>query len=321
MQRIKRSPVKDLPALLLLALLFFFAVPAHAQWHDRLVSATPSSLSFAATIGGAAPSLQAVVIVSKWGTNLPVTLSADQPWITMSANSGTTQATIQFGVNPTGLTAGTYSGHILVTTAGVTGSPYSIPVTLTVNTSAGAVLTTNITSLAFGSVSLGSTSVLSAVLSNSGTGSIAISNVTLAGPGFTISGISTGIILNPGQTDTLNVTFAPTATGSVTGSVTIASNASNSAVSIPLSGTSVQGEQHSVTLTWNASSSSVLGYNIYRSGASSGPFSRLNASLDTLLSYTDTDVQAGQTYYYEVTSVDSTNTESGYSNQVSAVIP
>ena len=319
MQRIKRSPAKDLPALLWLPLLVFFGVLAHAQWQPRSISATPSSLSFAAMIGAAAPPLQTVVIVSRLGTRLSV--SADQPWITMSANSGTTKATIQFGVNPTALTAGTYGGHIFVTTPAVGGSRYSIPVTLTVNASAESILTTNMTSLAFGSVSLGSTGVLSAALSNSGTDSIAISNVTLAGPGFTISGISTGMILHPGQTDTLNVTFAPTATGSVTGSVTIASNASNSAVSISLSGTSAQGGQHSVTLTWNASSSSVLGYNIYRSGASSGPFSRINASLDTLSSYTDTNVQAGQTYYYEVTSVDSTNTESGYSNQVSAVIP
>jgi fibronectin type 3 domain-containing protein len=39
------------------------------------------------------------------------------------------------------------------------------------------------------------------------------------------------------------------------------------------------------------------------------------------MSYTDASGQVGQTYYYVVTSVDSSNTQSGYSNVVSITIP
>jgi fibronectin type 3 domain-containing protein len=39
------------------------------------------------------------------------------------------------------------------------------------------------------------------------------------------------------------------------------------------------------------------------------------------VSYTDSNVTAGQTYYYVATEVDNTGTESSYSSEVSAVIP
>ena len=79
--------------------------------------------------------------------------------------------------------------------------------------------------------------------------------------------------------------------------------------------------QHSVDLTWNASMSVVVGYSIYRGATSGGPYSKINSTLDASTAYTDSTVQAGQTYYYVATAVDSTGAESVYSNQVTAVIP
>jgi len=117
------------------------------------------------------------------------------------------------------------------------------------------------------------------------------------------------------------VTFTPAAAASVTGSVTVASNATNSPATISLSGTGVQPVSHSVTLNWTASISPVAGYNVYRSTVSGGPYTKLNSTLVTTTQYTDSTVQAGQTYYYVTTSVDSSNVESTYSNQVSATIP
>jgi hypothetical protein len=77
----------------------------------------------------------------------------------------------------------------------------------------------------------------------------------------------------------------------------------------------------SVLLSWQASTSSVSGYNVYRSTASGGPYSRVNNSLVSGLSYTDSSVAASTTYYYVTTSVTSAGVESGYSNQASATIP
>jgi hypothetical protein len=92
----------------------------------------------------------------------------------------------------------------------------------------------------FGTVGVGSNSVLSVTLTNSGTSTITISNTSVYGPGFNAAGIAAGIQLNPGQDAILRITFAPAATGAVSGNVTITSNAINSPVEISLSGTGVQ---------------------------------------------------------------------------------
>ena len=79
--------------------------------------------------------------------------------------------------------------------------------------------------------------------------------------------------------------------------------------------------QHSVDLSWGASSSSnVQGYNVYRAGVSGGPYAAV-VSANPGTTFIDGSVQPGQTYYYVVTAVDTSGTESVHSNQVQAVIP
>jgi fibronectin type 3 domain-containing protein len=39
------------------------------------------------------------------------------------------------------------------------------------------------------------------------------------------------------------------------------------------------------------------------------------------MNYSDSSVQSGTTYFYVTTAVDSSGTESSYSNQVQAVVP
>jgi hypothetical protein len=80
---------------------------------------------------------------------------------------------------------------------------------------------------------------------------------------------------------------------------------------------------HGVTLTWVASTSqNVAGYNVYRGTTSGGPYTKLNTTgLITGLSYTDSVVLAGQTYYYVATTVDISSNESAYSAPTTATIP
>lgn len=79
---------------------------------------------------------------------------------------------------------------------------------------------------------------------------------------------------------------------------------------------------HDVTLNWNDSiSSGVVGYNVYRGSISGGPYFKLNSSAVTVNTYNDNGVQAGQTYFYVVTSISSNSIESSYSNEVMAPIP
>jgi fibronectin type 3 domain-containing protein len=78
---------------------------------------------------------------------------------------------------------------------------------------------------------------------------------------------------------------------------------------------------HSVALSWSASSTTVSGYNVYRSTVSGSGYAKLNSGLVGATTYDDTNVQAGTTYYYVTTSVDSGGDESAQSNQASATIP
>lgn len=80
---------------------------------------------------------------------------------------------------------------------------------------------------------------------------------------------------------------------------------------------------HSVALSWTASSSSsISGYNVYRSATSGGTYTKINTSLVVPTGYTDNSVQAGQTYFYVATAVDTNGNESVYSSPPQqAVIP
>jgi beta-galactosidase len=210
--------------------------------------------------------------------------------------------------------------QVTVVVSDSAGSVTSNAATLTVN-AATFLLGANPTSLSFGNVNTGSSKVLTVTLTNSSSSDVTISSVSISGAGFNPSGVSAGLIVTAGQTANLSVTFAPAAAGSVTGSVSVVSNASNSPATIALFGTGVQVVSHSVDLSWTASTSVVLGYNVYRSAQSGGPYTKLNSIPAALTNYTDSGVQSGQTYVYVVTAVDSKYLESVFSNEVSAIIP
>jgi fibronectin type 3 domain-containing protein len=66
----------------------------------------------------------------------------------------------------------------------------------------------------------------------------------------------------------------------------------------------------------------VSGYNVYRGTTPNGPYpTKVNTSLVTIEQYSDSTVISGQTYYYVVTAVDSSDVESVDSNQATAVVP
>jgi fibronectin type 3 domain-containing protein len=64
-----------------------------------------------------------------------------------------------------------------------------------------------------------------------------------------------------------------------------------------------------------------MGYNVYRSTVSGGPYARITSGPRASLSYTDGTVSAGNSYFYVVTAVEGNGTESTYSNQAQALIP
>jgi hypothetical protein len=185
-------------------------------------------------------------------------------------------------------------------------------------------LTISPASLAFGNVTLNTPTTLPVTLSSSGTAPVTINSATLTGTGFTMSGATFPVTLNPSLAITIQVQFDPTATGAVTGQLVIQSTSStNGTVTIGVSGTG-ESTSHQVTLTWDAPSSSadpVAGYHVYRSTGGSSAYTLLNSSGDTQTTFVDTNVQSGATYDYIVKSVDASGVESTASNEATATVP
>lgn len=181
-------------------------------------------------------------------------------------------------------------------------------------------LTSTPGSINFGSIPVGNSVSQKGTLS-AGSGNVTVLSASWNGGGFALSGISFPVTVAAGQSVPFTVSFSPQVGGSSNGQVSFFSDASNSPASLSLTGTGTATVQHSVSLSWNASTSQVTGYNVYRGSQASGPFTKLNSTLDSATAYTDTSVVSGQTYYYAATSVDANNIESGYSNIATAIIP
>jgi hypothetical protein len=287
---------------------------------------------------GSATSNAAVLTVSS-ATVAPTITSQPASQTILSGKTAT------FSVGATGTAPFTYQwSKSGVAISGATSSSYTTPVetssaqfSVTVSNSAGTatsntaaltvtastlILNSSVSAMNFGSVNVSASSTQNVTLTNAGNSAITISNVTVSGAGFNATGAS-GVILNPGQTTTVSATFTPAAAGSATGSVSVASNASNSPDSISLTGTGVAAVNHSVALSWSPSTSTltIMGYNTYSSTVSGGPYTKKTGSPIASTTYTDSTVQGGKTYYYVVTSVDSSSVESTYSTEVSALVP
>src|SRR6202035_547070 len=90
---------------------------------------------------------------------------------------------------------------------------------------------------------------LTVTLTNSGGTSVAISALAATGSGFTVSGLTLPATLTTGQSVSFSVKFSPTSSGSATRSLAITSNASNSTLNVPLSGTGLTPGQLTSTPT------------------------------------------------------------------------
>lgn len=154
------------------------------------------------------------------GLSLPLTLNVGQ------------SAAVSILFSPQ--SAGSLTGNLTIV-SNASNSSLSIPLSGTGVTPA--VLSANPNSLSFGSVAAGSTKTLSQVLTNSGGSALTISQITPSGAGFGVSGMNTPVTLNPSQSLTFSVTFAPTSAGAATGTLSISSTASNSPTSVALTGT------------------------------------------------------------------------------------
>ena len=284
------------------------------------LTATPTSLAFGSVQVGNSANLSETLTNTGGST---ITLSAATPSGTGFSLSGLTlplnlnaNQSVTFTATFTPTSAGAASGSISVVST-ASNSPLAIALSGT-GTAAGT-LAISPTTLAFGNVNVGSSSALGANLTASGA-AVTVNSASSNSSEFVLSGISLPITIPAGQSSPFTVTFTPQSSGAASASLSFSSNASNSPALQSLTGTGVTQTQHTVDLSWTASSDAV-GYNIYRGTTSGGPYTMINSSLDSTTAYTDSTVVSGSTYYYVATAVNSSSQESGYSNQATAVIP
>jgi hypothetical protein len=247
----------------------------------------PQTFSISGTVSGAGAS----------GTTL--TLSG--------AGSATTTTNASGAFSFTGLAKGTYAvtpGH-----TGFTFLPTSQSATIS---------TANVTGVNFASTAAPTTFSISGTITPTSGGS---------GATVLLSGAA-------GATATTNASGAYTFTGLANGNYTVTPSSSSftftpASQAAAISGANDTGVNFtaaaktppSVKLTWNPSTSTVVGYYVYRSTSNGSGYVKLNSSLVPSTSYTDATVQSGITYFYVTTAVDSSGQESANSNQATAVIP
>jgi hypothetical protein len=111
-------------------------------------------------------------------------------------------------------------------------------ITMSVTNSSGPTLTAAPSSLSFGNQAVGSASAAQTVtVTNTGTATASLSSVSAGAPFAETS--TCGSSLAAGASCTASVTFTPTAGGAATGSLSVASNAPGSPLTVALSGTGV----------------------------------------------------------------------------------
>jgi len=283
--------------------------------NSDFLTAAPSSLSFGKVSVGSNSALSVVLTNSGAGTKtltafqtVGSSFSVSGPTLPVVLNPG---QTVALNVTFTPQATGAISGSVFVP-----GPNLNIPLTGTGTTTTVGQLTIAPTSLNFGSVDIGNTTTQPSTISASG-GSVTISSASSSSSQFSIAGASFPLTLSAGQSAQWNIVYAPTTSGSASATLTLISNASDAKATESLTGTGVPPQ---VNLSWNTSTSSVIGYNVYR-GTAVGSYSKINTSLDPNTMYTDSNVVSGTTYYYAATAVNSSGQESSYSTPLQVAIP
>ncbi|MDA0161538.1 DUF4082 domain-containing protein [Solirubrobacter ginsenosidimutans] len=192
---------------------------------------SPTSVSFAGTVGATSPAAKTLSITNPGGGTLSWSASESASWLGLSPSSGTNAGTITLTPDVTGLAAGTYTTDVTVTAPGATGAPATIPVTFTVTAPVPPALSVAPTSLAFSATAGGAAPAAKTLaVSNTGGGTLS----------WTTSDDASWLTVTPGSgSGAGTVTVTPSITGldpgAYTATVTVAaSGATGSPASIPV---------------------------------------------------------------------------------------
>ena len=237
------------------------------------------------------------------GITAPIALSAGQ------------SASFSVEFSPT--SSGSVSGNVTITS---NASNPTVSVSLSgAGTSSVGQLGASPATLGVGNVIVGTSGSASGSLSASGA-NVTITAANTSNSAFSLGGISLPVTVAAGQSLPYTITFSPQTTGAESAMLTVTSDAATATTTEGLTGTGTAAPTHTVSLSWNPSSSpSVSGYNVYRAvyASSCGSYVKINSLLNTTTAYADSSVADGGSYCYAATAVNTSNEESGFSNIVS----
>ena len=275
------------------------------------IGMSPTSLSFTAQQGGANPANQTLSISNTGGGTLTWSVSNNASWLSHSPTSGTGNGMVTISVTTGSLTAGPHNGMVTLSAPGATA--VTVPVTFTVT--AVPTLTLSPSSLSYAATQ--------------GAANPANQNIALANSGgtlnWTVSDDASWLGVSPAagsgsSTLTTSVNTAGLTAGTYNGTLTVsAAGASSKTVAITL--TVSAPATSSATLTWNAvTASDLAGYKIYRATTSGGYGAPIATVQGNVTTYIAGGLQSGTTYFFVITSYDTTGNESAHSNEVSKSI-
>jgi glucose/arabinose dehydrogenase len=182
------------------------------------LSVSPTSLAYSGTAGGSSPAAKTLTVSNTGGGTLNFTASDDASWLTVSPASGSAPRDVTATVDTAGLAAGTYTATITINGGGISGSPRTVPVTLTLAPPTPPVLAITPSTLTFSATVGGSAPPSQPVaVSNTGAGTLS----------WTTSDDQPWLSASPaGGTNagTVNVSVNPAglSAGTYTGTVTVA---------------------------------------------------------------------------------------------------
>jgi Alpha-1,3-glucanase catalytic domain D1/Alpha-1,3-glucanase catalytic domain D2/F5/8 type C domain/Cep192 domain 4/Abnormal spindle-like microcephaly-assoc'd, ASPM-SPD-2-Hydin len=212
--------------------------PVYPPYPNSSVTVAPTALNFGSVTTGTTSAAQTVTVSNPTSAAASVSSIAASGDFAETSTCGSSIAaggscTVSVTFTPTA--TGNLTGNLTVNVGGTTNT-----VSLTgTGASAGggsATLSASPASLSFGNETVGSTSAAQTVtVTNTGSAAASVTSVSAGAP-FTETS-TCGSSIAAGASCAVSVTFAPTATGAASANLTVASNAANGSLSVPLSGT------------------------------------------------------------------------------------
>ncbi len=224
------------------------------------ITLSPTALTFASTAVGATTAAQ-LVTLKNTGTAV-ATLTSETftgtnatSFVKSATTCGTSLAvgascTVSVEFKPT--VAGALTASLSIAD-NATGTPQLATLKGTATAASTYTLSVSPTSVAFASTVVGTTTAAQVVtIKNTGTAAITLTSETLTGTNeasFIKSATTCGTSLAAAATCTVSVEFKPTAAGTLTGSLSVADNATGTPQTVALSGVATAAATHTVSLS------------------------------------------------------------------------